>query len=185
MKLHLGCYQKKIHGFINIDARPEVNPDMVDNVFELKSIENNSVDLIYCCHTLEHAKNLEAQKALNRWNEILKKDGILRIAVPDLGAVFKYYELTKNIEELRSFIYGSQKHNYDVHYTGWDFESLKEDLENAGFSNVKRYDWRDTDHFYIDDYSQSYLPSISYKSRRKTDEIYGNLMSLNVEATKK
>ncbi len=184
MKLHLGCYHKKIHGFINVDIRSEVNPDLQDDVFQLSSIKNNSVDLIYCCHVLEHAKIKEAEQALKRWNEILKPGGVLRIAVPDLEAVFKYYSTTRNLRELKSFLHGSQKHPYDIHYSGWDFKTIKEDLEASGYTNIRRYDWRDTEHFYVDDYSQSYLPNISYKSRRKEDTISGTLMSLNVEATK-
>lgn len=184
MKLHLGCYQKKIHGYINVDIREEVCPDLLDDVFSLEKIKDNSVDVIYACHVLEHARSNEVKKALSRWNCILKEGGILRLAVPDLESVFNYYNKTKNISELMSFIYGSQKHAYDTHYTGWDFCSLKKDLEENNFKNIRRYDWRETDHFYIDDYSQSYLPKISYKSRRLSDIIDGQLMSLNVEAIK-
>jgi predicted SAM-dependent methyltransferase len=184
MKLHLGCFYKKIHGYINVDIRGDVNPDLIDDVFSLEKIEDNSIDVIYACHVLEHAKPIEAKKALFRWHSILKPNGILRLAVPDLEAVFNYYLQTNNLSELKSFIYGSQKHAYDTHYTGWDFNSLKKDLEEQGFKNIHRYDWRYTDHFYIDDYSQSYLPKISYKSRRTNDIIEGKLMSLNIEATK-
>jgi hypothetical protein len=49
-------------------------------------------------------------------------------------------------------------------------------MEEAGFKNVKRYDWKKTEHFYVDDYSQAYLPHM--------DKLNGKLMSLNVEATK-
>ena len=53
---------------------------------------------------------------------------------------------------------------------------LKEDLQKAGFKSVKKYDWRNTEHFYVDDYSQTYYPHM--------DKENGKLMSLNVEATK-
>lgn len=184
MKLHLGCYQKKIHGYVNVDIREEVKPDIVDDVFKLNKFESSSADLIYSCHTLEHARPDEAIKALARWYDVLKPNGLLRLAVPDLEAVFEYYQTTKNLKELRTFIYGSQKHPYDIHYTGWDFNSLARDLESVGFKDIHKYDWRDTEHFYIDDYSMSYLPNISYKSRRKLDTITGKLMSLNIEAMK-
>jgi len=184
MKLHLGCYQKKIHGFVNVDIRPEVEPDLVADVFKLPTIKNNSVDLIYACHVLEHATPVQAADALFRWNSILKPNGVLRLAVPDLQAVFDYYRTTGDLQELKSFIYGSQKHDYDVHYTGWDFKTLKSDLEKFGFKDVRRYDWRETEHFYIDDYSQCYMPKMAYKSRRLSDRIEGTLLSLNVEAKK-
>jgi predicted SAM-dependent methyltransferase len=184
VKLHLGCYQKKIHGFTNVDIRADVEPDVVDDVFKLNTVKSDSVDLIYACHVLEHAEDWEAFKALSRWYNVLKSGGILRLSVPDLEAVFEYYQITKDLKELKSFIYGSQKHPYDFHKTGWDFNSLKKDLEYLGFKNVRRYDWRRTEHFYIDDYSMAYMPHISYKSRRPEDRISGKLMSLNVEAQK-
>ena len=184
IKLHLGCFHKKIHGFTNVDIREDVNPDLVDDVFKLENIENDSVDLIYTCHVLEHASREEAMNAIKRWYAVLKTGGVLRVSVPDLQALFEYYICYKDLKPIQCLLYGSQKHPYDFHYTGWDYSSLKKDLESAGFNSIKRYDWRDTEHFYIDDYSQSYLPKISYTSRQKRGIIEGKLMSLNVEAVK-
>jgi hypothetical protein len=101
-----------------------------------------------------------------------------------MQAVCEHYIYHKDFATLKSFIYGSQKHPFDFHRTGWDEESLTKQLNNIGFVSVKKYDWRNTDHFYIDDYSQCYLPSISYKSRRINDTINGKQMSLNIEAKK-
>ena len=53
---------------------------------------------------------------------------------------------------------------------------MKKDLETIGFTNIHRYDWRDTEHSYIDDFSQCYLPHM--------DKENGMLMHLNLEATK-
>jgi hypothetical protein len=115
---------------------------------------------------------------MRRWNEVLKPGGVLRISVPDLEAVFAAYFYHKDLRLLQNFLYGSQKHPYDFHYTGWDFQTMKEDLEAAGFVNVRRYDWQKTPpHNYVDDYSQAYLPHM--------EKIKGKLMSLNVEANKK
>jgi hypothetical protein len=41
---------------------------------------------------------------------------------------------------------------------------------------VSKYDWRDTEHSELDDFSQSYLPHM--------DKDNGKLMSLNIEAVK-
>lgn len=184
IKLHLGCFQKKIHGFVNIDIREDVEPDIVDDVFKLEKIEPNSVDLIYVCHVLEHATREESKKALKRWCEVLKPGGILRVAVPDLEATFEYYMATKDLDILQALLYGSQRHPYDFHYMGWDEKTLRRDFLNAGFSSSRRYDWRETEHFYIDDYSQCYLPKMSYTTRRLSGTMDGKLVSLNMEATK-
>ena len=42
--------------------------------------------------------------------------------------------------------------------TVYDYDSLKELLENAGFKNIHKWDWRTVEHGHIDDYSQAYLP---------------------------
>ena len=176
MKLNLGCYDRKIHGFTNIDIRADVNPDVVDDVFKLEKFKDDSVDLIYVCHVLEHADYKESEQALKRWFAVLKKGGVLRLAVPDMEAHFAHYYYHKDLRLLHSTFWGSQRHPYDYHKNGWDFKKLKEDLRAAGFSIVRKYDWRKTEHFYVDDYSQTYYPHL--------DKTNGKLMSLNVEATK-
>ena len=176
VKLNLGCYERKIPGFINVDIREDINPDLVDDVFKLNTFKENSVDLIYACHVLEHADYEESFIALKRWNKVLKNGGVLRLAVPDMEAHFAHYFYHKDLRALHSTFWGSQKHPYDYHKNGWDFKKLKEDLLVAGFSSIKQYDWRKTEHFYIDDYSQSYFPHM--------DKENGKLMSLNVEAIK-
>tara|TARA_R110000765_G_scaffold211949_1_gene317013 strand:+ start:170 stop:700 length:531 start_codon:yes stop_codon:yes gene_type:complete len=176
MKLNLGCYDRKINGFVNVDIREDVKPDVTDNVFELNKFEKNSADLIYACHVLEHADYKESEIAMKRWCDVLKKGGTLRLAVPDMEAHFAHYYYHRDLRLLHSTFWGSQRHEYDYHKNGWDFKKLEEDLKAAGFSVVKKYDWRNTEHFYVDDYSQTYFPHM--------DKENGKLMSLNVEATK-
>tara|TARA_R110000824_G_scaffold285090_2_gene473261 strand:+ start:8227 stop:8775 length:549 start_codon:yes stop_codon:yes gene_type:complete len=176
IKLNLGCYDRKIPGFVNVDIREDVGPELLDDVFKLEKVKNNSVDLIYACHVLEHADYKESETALKRWFEVLKEGGKLRLAVPDMEAHFAHYYYHKDLRLLHSTFWGSQKHPYDYHKNGWDFQKLEEDLTAAGFSDIKRYDWRETEHFYIDDYSQTYFPHM--------DKENGKLMSLNIEAEK-
>lgn len=184
LKLHLGCYDRKIYGYTNVDIRSEVNPDVVDDVLELKKFKNNTVDVIYTCHVLEHLSRENSKKALTRWFDLLKPGGILRVSVPDIQAVCEHYIYHKDLNILTAFLWGSQKHEYDFHYMGWDEITLKRDLIQIGFKNPQLYDWRATDHAYIDDYSQAYLPNISYTTRKNGGVINGKLMSLNIEATR-
>ena len=176
MKLNLGCYNRKIHGFTNVDIRADVKPDVIDDVFTLQKFEEKSVDLIYACHVLEHADYVESEKALKRWYQVLKSGGILRLAVPDMEAHFAHYYYHKDLRLLHSTFWGSQRHPFDYHKNGWDYKKLNEDLQAVGFRNIHRYDWRDTEHFYVDDYSQTYFPHMNKEK--------GKLMSLNIEATK-
>jgi hypothetical protein len=63
-----------------------------------------------------------------------------------------------------------------VNYNIFDFDSLREQLLKAGFRKAYRYDWRETEHAYVDDFSQAYYPHM--------DKENGKLLSLNVEAVK-
>ena len=93
-----------------------------------------------------------------------------------MEAIFSHYFYHRDLEFLNSSLWGSQRHPYDFHKNGWDFKKLEKDLTVAGFKNIKRYDWRKTEHFYVDDYSQAYYPHM--------DKENGKLLSLNIEATK-
>ena len=84
--------------------------------------------------------------------------------------------MTNDFDTVRPFFYGGQKYDYDFHYHGWSFDTLKKALFDVGFKEVSHYDWQKTEHFYVDDYSQAYLPHM--------DKVNGKLMSLNVEAVK-
>jgi predicted SAM-dependent methyltransferase len=176
MKLHLGCYQKKIHGFVNVDIRPEVEPDLVADVFKLPTIKNNSVDLILAVHVLEHLNREKVILALKRWFEILKKGGKVMISVPDIEAVCEHYIYHKDLKVLQAFLGGSQKHDYDYHLSHFDFKTLKSILEQIGFKNVVLYDRWKTSWAYVDDYSAAYLPHKDFQN--------GRLMSLNIQAEK-
>lgn len=188
MKLNIGCFNKKIHGFINVDIREDVNPDIVDDGFKLNKFENNSVDLIYCSHMFEHLDFNEADKAVRRWYEVLKKDGVLRLAVPDMDAVFAHYFYWKNLKVLRSALWGSQRHAFDYHKCGWDKETLSEFLKERGFQDCRIWSPECTDpHCYVDDYSQSYYPDAHKPmilGNGKRIDLGGKLMSLNMEAIK-
>lgn len=183
-KLHLGCNNRKIHSYINIDIRPEVGPDIVDDCFVLSKFKENSIDIIYSSHMIEHCKRQDYKKVLKRWYDLLKSSGILRLSAPDFEALCNYYLKTNDIKSIENLMYGDQKHDYGYHYIGLDFKTLSNDLKEIGFTDIHRYDWRTTEHFYIDDYSQCYLPRISYSTRRPEGNIEGTLVSLNIEATK-
>lgn len=176
LKLHLGCGTKKINGFVNIDIREDVNPDLIDDVGKLNNVKDSSVDLIYVCHVLEHFGRHEYMKVLQRWYYTLKEGGVLRISVPDFNSIVQYYNKHKDVTKLIGLLYGGQTYKENYHYYAWDFESFSNDLKSVGFTSVRRYNWEDTEHSDVDDFSQSYLPHM--------DKENGMLMSLNIEATK-
>ena len=89
---------------------------------------------------------------------------------------FEIYRRTSDLNLVIGPLFGRQDYLYNIHYNVFDFASLRHDLEEAGFSNVSLYDWRETEHAAIDDYSQAYYPHM--------DKQNGTLVSLNVTAVK-
>lgn len=178
MKLHLGCEQKHLPGYINVDIQDTGAADIMFDITDIgKHIPKDSVDIIYISHVLEHFERGKAEELINKMFYVLKRQtGILRIAVPDFEAICKQYMETKNLDELHGLLYGRHDIPFEGHYTIWDFTTLRNMLTDVGFSRVNKYNWKDTDHADIDDYSQAYLPHMDKKN--------GRLMSLNVEATK-
>ena len=81
-KLHLGCGKVYIPGFVHVDLMDFDHIDYKRSIDDLSIFENNSADLIYACHVLEHFKRDEIKKVLTEWFRVLKPDGVLRISIP-------------------------------------------------------------------------------------------------------
>jgi len=181
-KLHLGCGKVYIPDFIHIDIADFDHIDYKQSISQLPQFTDNSVDYIYCCHAFEYQDREVAKWCLKEWYRVLKPGGIVRIAVPDFDAIIKVYTRYANRDiEAKGILgpmYGRIKANNDLiyHKTIYNFKSLKKMLEKAGFKNIRRYAWQETEHSHIDDYSQAYIPHM--------DKSGGLLISLNVEGIK-
>ncbi len=179
MKLHLGCGNKHIEGFYHVDALAYDHVDHVGPVDRLPQIDDNTVDLIYACHVLEHFGRNEFRRVLKEWFRVLRPGGVLRLAVPDFAAVARIYvrgDLEHGIEDVVGLCVGGQRDEYDFHKMIFDADLLTRVLRETGFAEIRPWDWRQTEHADLDDYSQAYLPHM--------DKEHGTLMSLNLEASK-
>lgn len=186
LQLNLGCFNKPLPGFVNIDARSDTKADLVDDCAKLERFQPQTVDLIYASHILEHFKPQEISKVLSRWYDLLKFGGTLRLAVPDMMAAAKILLVSGDLDAVRTCFWGSGRHEYDYHYTGWTAETLTNDLMAVGFKEVKHWNWYETEpHNYVDDYSSAYWPTkhVEYKNG-KIIKAHGILLSLNLEAYK-
>ena len=183
MKLHLGCGWRDFgDDWVHIDGGDYDH--LEHNDITKLPYEDESVDLIYASHALEYFDRQEVIPVLQEWVRVLKKGGILRIAVPDFESMAIMYVMTRNTinqHSLDSFLgplYGKmQMGNQTIyHKTTYDFSSLSGLLKSVGIESVERYNWRQTEHSEFDDHSQAYIPHM--------DKEKGILISLNVEGVK-
>ena len=169
MKLHLGCGTKRLPGFVHVDIRPEVKPDIVASVTDLRIVKDNTVELIYFCHGLEHIPYAGVQAVLAEWRRVLKPGGILRLAMPDMEHMAgMLHNGEVGLRVIRYAISGGQDYPDNFHYSVWDWRTLKAELEQAHYKRVRYYDAR------------SFLPS-GYRDWSMIP-IAGLPISLNVAA---
>lgn len=180
IKIHVGCGKRDFGPeWIHVDGEKHPHVDH-DDVW-LTGYEQNTVDLIYASHFLEYYNLDRTGHLLRNWHDCLKADGSLRLAVPDFEAMAKLYVSDPEKYPLNNLwgpLYGKMIMNngFIYHKICYDFKTLSYLLKAFGFKEVRRYDWRQTEHAHIDDHSQAYLPHM--------DKEKGTLISLNVEATK-
>ena len=107
--------------------------------------KKESVDVIYSAHMLEHLYFVEAMKFLKECHRILKKDGLIRIVVPNFETEIKKYtdsiQKNKNEKPAQTFcnlLYASSRSSQQHgHHWMYDQYSLSLFLKKAGFSDVK------------------------------------------------
>jgi len=179
LKIHLGCGPRYIPGFYHIDIQHYPHVDKNCRVENLYFLKNESVDLIYASHVLEHYGRFAVNSVLEEWIRVLKPGGVLRLSVPDFAASARLYTEGKfpdGVYNVIGAVNGGQKNAYDFHNVIFDTRDLTERLKLTGFSSVRSWDWRTTEHAAVDDYSQAYFPHM--------DKENGTLMSLNLEGIK-
>lgn len=81
--LEIGSGEKRIEGFetLNIISGPDV--DYVCDASKALPFQDNTFDVIYSSHALEHIPWYQTENILKEWVRILKPKGILEIWVPD------------------------------------------------------------------------------------------------------
>ena len=90
-KLHLGCGDVRLEGFINIDIRETPATDKVLDISNLAEFGDNSIDTVYASHVLEHFSFTIVPNVLREWQRVLRKSGELILRVPDFDILVNNY----------------------------------------------------------------------------------------------
>ncbi|WP_221930976.1 methyltransferase domain-containing protein [Telmatospirillum sp. J64-1] len=149
IKLHVGCADKRLDGYVNIDCRQTKATDAVSDAWDLHMFADGSVSEIYSRHMLEHLDPNDARRTLRRWHSLLAPGGILHLVVPDIEfharqllglAQSRFPDQLQHAfagfwgwrDEMR----GGSRH--DAHRWGYTESSLTQELASAGFEKIER-----------------------------------------------
>mgnify|MGYP003327602672 FL=1 len=178
MKFNIGCGHRNFgNDWIHVDGG---NYDHLNsNDIFISTYDDNIADLIYASHFIEYFNRDEVLPLLRRWRQVLKPNGVLRLAVPNFEIFAKLYINGEySLDRFLGPLYGKMNMSEDIiyHKTTYDFTSLEQLLKVVRMKEIREYDWRQTEHANFDDHSQAYLPHM--------DKEDGVLMSLNIECIK-
>ncbi len=149
VKLNLGCGDKILPGYINVDvvsSRAGKEPDVICDLRDLKAFESNSADEILSVHVVEHFWRWEVLDILKEWVRVLKPGGKMIVECPNLLSACE--EVLKNPdiatgpgpEGQRSMwvLYGdpSWKDPLMIHRWAYTPRSLAQLLHEAGLNDL-------------------------------------------------
>lgn len=141
MNLILCAGERQVSGFTHHDVKPLNGIDIVCDLLDIsKHVNNNSCDKIHFTHALEHFPTKQVPEVLQIVKNLLKEGGELYIEVPNFA-----WHATLILNEHRDrdavyYCFGGQEDEWDYHKTGFTPLILKEDLEKAGFKNIRVID---------------------------------------------
>jgi predicted SAM-dependent methyltransferase len=88
---NFGCGTRLHPAWINVDIRSSAPGVLVHNLREGIPFPNDSFDVVYHSHLLEHLPRKVADRFIKECFRVLRNDGIIRIAVPDLEKIAVSY----------------------------------------------------------------------------------------------
>jgi predicted SAM-dependent methyltransferase len=151
--LHFGCGRNCLYGGINIDAYPV---DGIDYVTDLRfglPLADNSARYVFSEHVFEHFNRADIGSILSEILRVLKDGGTVRIIVPDLAFYCEKYTRgevaqitipvpgTFTCAEAVNDVFNSHFHRFI-----YDFQTLKDEISDAGFVNIVKTRYGSSEH---------------------------------------
>ncbi len=141
LKLHLGCGEVNLQGWINIDARDYKHIHMFSEDLNLNAFTENSISEIYLCHVIEHFSYQEGCDLIKGFFGKLVNGGILRISVPDFDKIVTIYnQNNKEMSTIKTHLMGGQNYKFNFHKSMYNKSYLIDMLEDTGFRNCVEWD---------------------------------------------
>jgi SAM-dependent methyltransferase len=151
VRLNLGCGDKILAGYVNVDvveSRAGMKPDVVCDLHDLVPFDDGSADEILSVHVVEHFWRWEIRDVLREWLRVLKPGGRMVVECPNLASACRtflddpqqYAREDEKGQRTMWVFYGDPKWKDPlmIHRWGYTPESLKALLEEAGLVDVRQ-----------------------------------------------
>ena len=151
IKLNLGCGDKILPGYTNVDVvteRAGNKPDINCDIRELSIFESDYADEILAVHVVEHFWRWEVNKIILEWIRVLKPGGKLILECPNLKSACEEFLKNPDLNALPGkegqrtmwVFYGDPRWQDPlmVHRWGYTPQSLGRLLHECGLKNLKQ-----------------------------------------------
>lgn len=151
LRLNLGCGDKILQGYVNVDvvqSRAGKKPDVICDLHDLAPFADNSADEILSVHVVEHFWRWEIRDVLREWIRVLKPGGRMIVECPNLLSACQTF--MRNPQEFSRedkkgqrtmwVFYGDPawKDPLMIHRWGYTPQSLAELLQEAGLADIRQ-----------------------------------------------
>ncbi len=161
--LEIGPGNSRIENFETLNVVKNEVSDFVGDATNHLPFHDNSFDLVYASHILEHVPWYQVQKILEEWKRVIKPGGYLEIWVPDGLKIAKafvaaeegndnswqqdnWYRFNEKHDpgiwfSARMFSYGDgsgDKKHPNWHLSTFSYRLLEKMLRESGFEEIRR-----------------------------------------------
>jgi len=151
VRLNLGCGDKILPGYVNVDVAPSRNgrrPDVLCDLRKLGPFADASCEEVMAIHVVEHVWRWEVVDVLREWVRVLRPGGRMVLECPNLVAACREVldgpanAVGPGQEGQRSMwvLYGDPRWQDPlmVHRWGYTPQSLAQVMQEAGLVNVRQ-----------------------------------------------
>ena len=141
MKINAGCGDKKLIGYVNVDANRDFKPDVCHDLRKVPwPFRSNSADFVLMENVLEHMP--DTNKILAEIHRILKPGGKVRIVVPH----FLHQGAWRDPDHKKafapdSFKYYCASHPHFSKYNPFKFRLIKNRVHGMHYGSINFLGW--------------------------------------------
>jgi cephalosporin hydroxylase len=151
LRLNLGCGDKLLQGYVNVDvarSRAGKEPDVVCDLRSLSPFDSDGADEVLAVHVIEHFWRWEALDVLREWTRVLRPGGTMVLECPNLATACEAFLADpagrsgpgREGQTTMWVFYGDPawRDPLMIHRWGYTPDSLARLMREAGLVNVRQ-----------------------------------------------